>query len=92
MYKDDPDIICNELRFDSLSSSEVQTKEVIAYELEKLDKEYKTFGYSSQPVRFAKLSIFRVQRFLEKTMYQLLLLGTLVDHPMRMKRLIVIEL
>ena len=64
------------------SNSEVQTKEVIAYELEKLDKEYKNIWLFQPTCPFRKIeTFFECKDFLEKTIHQLLLLLDIRRRP-----------
>lgn len=90
MYKDDAEIICNDMRPDYLSGSEVQTKEVIAYELKKLDKTYKNLWLFQPTCPFREIkTFFKCSRFLEKNYTSVVTVRDVGgEHPMRMKRLI----
>lgn len=90
MYKKDVKIMYNGLRPDSLSGPEVQTKDVIAYELEKLDKVYKNLWLFQPTCPFRKSeTFFKCRSFLEKNYTSVVTVRNVGgEHPMRMKRLI----
>ena len=90
MFKNDPQIKCDELRPSKLSGPRVQTKEVIDYELNKLFKSYENLWLFQPTCPFRQIETFeKCKYFLGKDFASVVTVKDVEgEHPLRMKRLI----
>jgi N-acylneuraminate cytidylyltransferase len=89
-YKIDEQVILDELRPAELSSSDVETKEVILFELNKLNQNYKNIWLFQPTCPFRSFdTFFKCKEFLESGFTSVLTVKSVEgDHPLRMKRLV----
>ena len=90
MYKDDPDLICRELRPKKLSQSNALTKDVVSFEFEKLKNKYQNIWLLQPTCPYRKVETFhKCMKFLDQDFTSVVTVKDVGgEHPLRMKRLV----